>query len=139
LQASSEGHEIGNHTITHPCSGNFPWSRANPLEEYTLERMETELTDASVQIERWTGTRPTTFAYPCGQKFVGRGEGLVSYVPLVGRHFLVGRSFNDESSTSPGFCDLSQVCGAGFDALSFDQVKTLIDSTVAQGCWLILA
>src|SRR3954451_21131658 len=34
------GHEIGNHSVTHPCSGNFPWARPNALEDYTLERME---------------------------------------------------------------------------------------------------
>src|SRR5262245_13337281 len=23
--AVTSGHEMGNHTMTHPCSGNFPW------------------------------------------------------------------------------------------------------------------
>ncbi|MGH9279687.1 MAG: polysaccharide deacetylase family protein, partial [Acidimicrobiales bacterium] len=31
------GHEIGCHTSTHPCSGNFDFSRHNPLEDYTLD------------------------------------------------------------------------------------------------------
>ena len=26
-EALARGHEIGNHTFTHPCSGNFAWSR----------------------------------------------------------------------------------------------------------------
>src|SRR5437016_1452750 len=45
-RAAQAGHEIGNHSMTHPCSGNFPWSRDNALEDYTLERMEKELLDA---------------------------------------------------------------------------------------------
>src|SRR6476661_3453606 len=44
--AEKHGHEIANHTVTHPCSGNFAFSRCNPLEEYSLARMEQELDDA---------------------------------------------------------------------------------------------
>jgi peptidoglycan/xylan/chitin deacetylase (PgdA/CDA1 family) len=35
-QAVTNGHEIGNHTLTHPCTGNFSWSRKNALENYNL-------------------------------------------------------------------------------------------------------
>jgi peptidoglycan/xylan/chitin deacetylase (PgdA/CDA1 family) len=63
-RAIAKGHEIGNHTISHPCTGNFPWSRANALEDYTLKRMEAELTGASVAIHKALGVEPKTFAYP---------------------------------------------------------------------------
>src|SRR5690349_20329548 len=36
--AAAHGHEMGNHTLTHPCTGNFPWSRTNALEDKTLEQ-----------------------------------------------------------------------------------------------------
>ncbi|NIV14989.1 MAG: polysaccharide deacetylase family protein, partial [Aliifodinibius sp.] len=26
-EAVSNGHEIGNHTLNHPCTGNFDWKR----------------------------------------------------------------------------------------------------------------
>src|SRR4030088_389488 len=35
-KAVAAGHEIGNHSFTHPCTGNFSWSRENALENYTL-------------------------------------------------------------------------------------------------------
>jgi len=66
------GHEIGNHTATHPCSAQHEFSRENALEDYTLETMDRELSEASAAIERTGGTAPTTIAYPCGQTFVGR-------------------------------------------------------------------
>src|SRR5690606_38192340 len=95
-RAVDEGHEIGNHTLTHPCSGNFSFSRNNALESYTLEQMERELLGANEVIERMLGFAPRTFAYPCGQTFVGRGEHHRSYVPLIARHFLAGRAaFNE--------------------------------------------
>ena len=37
-QAVANGHEIGNHTMTHPCTGNYAFSRDNALEEYDLKR-----------------------------------------------------------------------------------------------------
>src|SRR5215467_663496 len=31
-RAVANGHEIGNHTLNHPCTGNFLWSAKNALE-----------------------------------------------------------------------------------------------------------
>jgi len=137
-QAVASGHEIGNHTLTHPCSGNFPFARANALEDYTLERMETELLGANAECERLLGVRPVTFAYPCGQSFVGRGEGLRSYVPLVARHFLVGRGAFSEIHNDPAFTDLAQATGLDGDGKSLEQLKAMVDAALAAGGWLIL-
>ncbi|MEO6961423.1 MAG: polysaccharide deacetylase family protein, partial [Puia sp.] len=30
-------HEIGNHSLVHPCTGNFAWSRGSALEDYSLK------------------------------------------------------------------------------------------------------
>ncbi|MCY3021107.1 MAG: polysaccharide deacetylase family protein [Planctomycetota bacterium] len=139
-RAVADGHEIGNHSVTHPCSGNFAFARRNPLEDYTLERMEKdELLAANAAIHRLLGVRPLTFAYPCGQTFVGRGENLKSYVPLVARHFLAGRGFMGESANDPTFCDLAQATALCCDSIGFDQMKTWLDHAAEQGEWLILA
>lgn len=135
--AAAAGHEIGNHTVTHPCSGNFPWSRGNALEDYTLPRMEQELLEANAFIRETIGATPTTFAYCCGQKYVGRGAELQSYVPLVARHFVVGRGFRDESVNDPGFVDLAQTCGIESDGASFDDLRGWIESAQAVGGWVI--
>jgi peptidoglycan/xylan/chitin deacetylase (PgdA/CDA1 family) len=72
-KAVADGHEIGNHSKTHPCTANYSFSRANALEDYTLEMMAAQLDGANAEIESLLGVKPRTFAYPCGQKFVGRG------------------------------------------------------------------
>ena len=137
-RALEEGHEIGNHTLTHPCSGNFPWSRANALEDYTLERMEAELIDANREVQELLGVTPTTFAYPCGETFVGRGEEVVSYVPLVARLFQAGRGAFDTRHNDPAFCDLAQVGSCEADGAGFRELKSLLDLATQQGGWLIL-
>jgi len=136
--AAAAGHEIGNHTLRHPCSGNFPFARDKALEGYTLERMEAELIEANDAIEELLGVRPTTFAYPCGQTFVGRGEGVRSYVPLVARHFQVGRAAFNETHNNPAYCDLAQAFSRDGDARTFEQLRAMVDQAVEAGGWLIL-
>jgi len=136
-KAVANGHEIGNHTLNHPCTGNFPWSREKALEQYCLEDAERELDEANAAIERLLGVKPTTFAYPCGQKFVGRGLSVKSYVPLVAERFVVGRGAFDEVANDPAFCDLAQVTGIDMDGLNFEQVRQLVEQAVADGRWLV--
>jgi peptidoglycan/xylan/chitin deacetylase (PgdA/CDA1 family) len=136
-RAVSRGHEIGNHTLHHPCSGNFPFARERALEDYTLERMERDLLDANEAIRNRLGVTPATFAYPCGQTFVGRGEGVRSYVPLVARHFLAGRGAFNETHNAPAHCDLAQLFSRDGDGRSFEELKAMLDEAVADGGWLV--
>ena len=132
------GHEIGNHTVTHPCTGNLEFTRTNAIEDYTLDRMDAELAQASAIIEDKLGVTPKTFAYPCGGTFLGRGETAASYIPLVAKRFLAGRGYWEPYPNAPGICDLAHLLGCSFDALSFDQVKALIDRTIQENGWLVL-
>jgi len=136
-RAAADGHEIGNHTLTHPCSGNFSFIDDRALEDYTLDKMRHELAEANNIIENLLDVRPVSFAYPCGQKFVGRGQNLKSYVPLVAKEFLTGRGWMDEWSNDPAFCDMANLMAMELDGKDFEQVKQLIDRTLANGGWLI--
>jgi peptidoglycan/xylan/chitin deacetylase (PgdA/CDA1 family) len=136
--ALATGHEIGNHSVRHPCTGNFSWARHKALEDYTLAEMAAELDEASDLIEKSLGVRPVSFAYPCGQKYVGRGENVESYVPLVARKFVTGRGWLDEGPNDPAFCDPAQLMAMELDGLTFEQLKDLLDDAVEKGAWLVL-
>jgi len=69
----SSGHEIGNHTRSHPCTVNYNLNSGNVLEDLTLAKMAEEMDTNNAEIEQLLGVKPVTFAFPCGQKFVGRG------------------------------------------------------------------
>jgi peptidoglycan/xylan/chitin deacetylase (PgdA/CDA1 family) len=133
------GHEIGNHTATHPCSANFEFSRTNALEDYTLGRIEADIDRASRRIEKLLGVRPETFAYPCGQSFVGRGEDRTSFVPVVARRFVAGRGYASETSNDPERCDLAHVDAFTVDGLGDDALVGLVDAAVASGRWVVMA
>jgi beta-glucosidase len=138
-RAATSGHEIGNHSLNHPCTGNFSWSRQRALENFGLDQMRREMLDANKEIESLIGVVPSTFAYPCGQKFVGRGRDLKSYVPLVAELFTAGRGWLDEGSNDPVFCDLAQVLGFPSDNVGFDQIRPVVDLAIESGAWLVLA
>lgn len=137
-EAVAAGHEMGNHSLTHPCSGNFLFSRQNALEHYTLEQIEKDILAANDAIQQVLGVSPTTFAYPCGQRTVGRGEGVQSYVPVVARHFVIGRTWLDEAAADPTFCDLAQVTGIRMDGASVETLLRLVDNAIEHGHWLVL-
>src|SRR6267378_4769252 len=127
-KVAASGHEIGNHSLVHPCSGNFPWSRSKAIENYTLEQMRSELIEANKNIESLLGIKSETFAYPCGQKFVGRGRDTKSYVPVVAELFLLGRGWLDEGPNDPAFCDFAQLTGMEMDGKDFDAILPLIEN-----------
>jgi peptidoglycan/xylan/chitin deacetylase (PgdA/CDA1 family) len=136
-QAVADGHEIGNHSLTHPCTGNYKFSRNNALENYNLAMMAQQLNGANEWIYKQLGVKPRTFAYPCGQKFVGRGVDVKSYVPLVADRFLAGRGYLDESVNDPLICDLAQAMGTGFDDMDFSRMKKIVDQAAQEGRWVI--
>ena len=138
-QAVAAGHEIGNHSLTHSCSGNFPFSRQKALEDSSVARMREELVAANARIAALLGVTPRTFAYPCGQTFVGRGRQTQSYVPVVAELFLAGRGWLDEAANDPAFIDLAQTTGVEMDGKDFAQVRPLLDEARKTGAWLVLA
>jgi peptidoglycan/xylan/chitin deacetylase (PgdA/CDA1 family) len=138
-QAAAAGHEIGSHSLTHSCSGNFLFSRQKALEEHSLERMRDELVTANRRIVDLLGVTPRTFAYPCGQTFVGRGRGTQSYVPIIAELFVAGRGWLDEAANDPSYVDLAQTMGVEMDGKDFAQVQPLLDEARTRGAWLVLA
>jgi peptidoglycan-N-acetylglucosamine deacetylase len=96
-KAVTSGHEIGNHSSTHPCSGNYPWvGKGNELENFTMDGMRKNILEAEKIIKDSLGVDARAFAYPCGQKYIGRGKKLQSYVPLIADMFASGRGWLDE-------------------------------------------
>jgi peptidoglycan/xylan/chitin deacetylase (PgdA/CDA1 family) len=138
-KAAENGHEIGNHSSLHPCSGNFAWSRNKALEEYTLEKMQKELLESNEQLHQMIGIKPESFAYPCGQKFVGTDAKTQSYVPLVYQLFSSGRGWRDEAPNDPAYLNMAQLTGVEMDGKNFDEIMPMIKDATEKGYWLVLA
>ncbi|WP_281309978.1 polysaccharide deacetylase family protein [Flavobacterium flavigenum] len=68
--AAKQGHELGNHTLNHPCNGNMPGrefvTSETDLSKYTVARAVNETRITNTLLKAIDGKNERTFAYPCG-------------------------------------------------------------------------
>ncbi|GGF14081.1 polysaccharide deacetylase family protein [Flavobacterium limi] len=68
--AAKTGHELGNHTLNHPCNGNLPGrefvTSETDLSKYTVARAVKETRITNSLLKAIDGKTERTFAYPCG-------------------------------------------------------------------------
>src|SRR5438309_3209604 len=64
------GHELGNHSLRHPCDGSLPGrtfaTPENDLSRYTVDREVNEIRINNILLKAIDGKDRRTFAYPCG-------------------------------------------------------------------------
>lgn len=139
--AHGRGHEVGNHTVSHPCSQNFAFISQNgrtPLESLTLVDIEAEIVETRRLLEQMIpGLGPVSFAYPCYQPFVGRGDSRQSYVPVVARHCVAGRG-RGETPNDPFACDTAYLWSFPCERMTGAQLVGLVEEALALGRWTIL-
>jgi peptidoglycan-N-acetylglucosamine deacetylase len=75
-QIVQNGHEIGNHTLFHPCDGQrLDWVKPEyDLNNYSLVRILDELRAASVLLKAVDGKETRTYAYTCGDYIAGETD-----------------------------------------------------------------
>ncbi len=136
------GHEIGNHSLSHPCSQAL-WGRRTPgcLEERSLDDLEADILAAQEKLTALFPERQAwTFAYPCYETYVGAGATRTSYVPLVARHFLAGRAGTANSGffNAPETADLAALASQPAEQMRGPELVGLVERAVRRGHWLIL-
>ena len=72
-EAAGKGHELGNHTLFHPCHGDrFDWVKPEyDLNSYTFEQIKTELRTANSLLKAIDGQEERSFAYTCTNHTIG--------------------------------------------------------------------
>lgn len=69
-KAAKNGHELGNHSLNHPCDGSLPGrdfvTSENDLSKYTVARAVNEVRINNTLLNAIDGKKERTFAYPCG-------------------------------------------------------------------------
>lgn len=77
-RAAKDGHELGNHSVNHPC----PRAMLPRAEHYVTETYDTRLMVAEIGVMNAVlfgidGRTARTYALPCSQSLVGGGEDYV--------------------------------------------------------------
>ena len=94
--AAEHGHELGNHTIYHPCAGNLPGrSFAKPdydLNNYNYVRLTNEIRTMNTLLKAIDGKSKRTFAFPCGDTKIHDTD----YIKSMQNEFLAARGVRSE-------------------------------------------
>ncbi|SEI91547.1 sialate O-acetylesterase [Dyadobacter koreensis] len=95
--AAENGHELGNHTLYHPCDASVPgmsWVKPEyDLSKYSTSRIQDEIRMCNAFLKSIDGLEgKRTFAFTCGHKKVMEGE----FIPMMSADFLAARAVRHE-------------------------------------------
>lgn len=134
--ASKKGHELGNHTLYHPCDGSLPGrsfvSKDNDLSRYTVARAVKEIKTANQILKDIDGKSERTFAYPCGDLKIGD----TLYYDYLKKDFIAARG------VQPGFLsaktvDLTNVNSFAENGTTAAQMIAQIEEAEKAGSFIV--
>ncbi len=96
---TKNGHELGNHTMFHPCFGKSmkrDWvSPDYDLDTYSMSRMVGEIEAENTLLKAIDGKTKRTFAYTCGDQVIN-GDSIWTHIKT---DFVAARGVNQELPT----------------------------------------
>jgi peptidoglycan/xylan/chitin deacetylase (PgdA/CDA1 family) len=135
------GHEIGNHTMSHPAPvALFGEPGPRCYEQLTLDAYQADVLEAHRRLELAFGPREWSFCYPCYQTWVGVGPHRRSVVPFIAEHFAaacVGGEISKPFNV-PEHCDLHALMSVHTEGLRGDELIARVELARKLGRWAIL-
>jgi sialate O-acetylesterase len=92
---AAKGHELGNHTLYHPCTGGSgrEWVRPDyDLRNYTIKRILDETRATNLLLQSMDGKSKRTFAFTCGDTNIGD----TSFAALLKNDFVAMRGVRSQ-------------------------------------------
>jgi peptidoglycan/xylan/chitin deacetylase (PgdA/CDA1 family) len=133
--AAVNGHELGNHSLVHPCTGGpgreFVREETD-LRNYTVARAGREITLANQLLYDIDNKDRRTFAYPCGDM---RIRDTIFYTGLAGE-FVGARGVKSEMNTM-GKIDLNDINAWFINGHSGKYMTDLVDKAIETNSLLV--
>jgi peptidoglycan/xylan/chitin deacetylase (PgdA/CDA1 family) len=135
-KAAAEGHELGNHTVWHPCEGGRPGREfVKPdvdLNNYTVTRMVKEIRTMNNILKAIDGKTERTFAYPCGDMKIHD----TTYLDGMKNDFIAARGVTAEMQTIDKV-DLMNVDCYGINGETGEQLINLVKQAMSSHTLLV--
>ena len=136
-RAASDGHEIGIHTINHPCDISFDFvPKGFALQDYDMARMREEIDENLMIVKNefhYTADK-YVFAYPCGQSSLGKNR-ETSYKPLIKEKFIAARGVQSIYA-DPASVDLYDVPCFGVECKGAEMIE-MVKNAAQNGMWAV--
>jgi sialate O-acetylesterase len=131
------GHELGNHTIYHPCDASKPgrsWVLPeNDLSKYTTSEFLREVTMTNTFLQSLDGKTERTFAFPCGDTHAGEG----SFVDAIKNQFVSMRGVEGRLNNLNNL-DLTNIHCYVVDEKNSDQLITWAEKAAQENALLVI-
>lgn len=128
-----DGHELGNHTVYHPCRKSEYKSVKDylDLDKYTTEQILAEIEVANTFLQALDGKKTRTFAYPCTDMLAGglSFEDSVAHYATAAR----GGSYEPPEALNPLDIDIYNVPAWGPNNNSSTELIAYIKTILEKG------
>ncbi|WP_440906489.1 polysaccharide deacetylase family protein (plasmid) [Catenovulum sp. SX2] len=110
-QVANQGHELGNHTLFHPCRADLPnrdWVATDrDLAKWSKQQLINNLKIANTTLTALTGKNTRSFAYTCGDTTAGKDNFIQDIKPLFsgarGVHYQLTTPNNIDRYNMPAY------------------------------------
>src|SRR5215211_1464423 len=126
------GHELGNHSLFHPCrrtrAGEYPWLAEHyNLCSYSPERLRSELEVANFVLTLIDGQTERTYANTCSDTTIGMGDGEQAMDEILADLFVAARGELTNAIANPGLTlNLMNVGCISADGRSFADLTDVV-------------
>lgn len=124
------GHEIGNHTLFHPCNGSRgDWVKPEyDLKNYTPAQIVNELRTANTLLKAIDGNEKRTFGYTCSDYIAGGTD----FTPEVKKMFVAARCDGPVPQTMDDY-DVFKTPSWGVNSPTAEDLVAYVEKAKANG------
>lgn len=136
-RAATNGHELGNHTLYHPCDATKPgrsWvSPQNDLSKYSIAQIARETEMTNIFLESLDGKKQRTFAYTCGDTETAEG----SFISAIKQQFVAMRGVKGDVNRLSNL-DVTNLNCYVVDDGNADQLQSWAEKAKSENALLIV-
>ncbi len=141
-KVAARGHELGNHSLFHPCrrepAEKFGWLAEDyDLANYSPQRFHDELELANRFIDLLDGGRPRTYGNNCTNLTIGRGDREQPMDPILEQLFVAARGTVTRKPVDPMRPVFTRLGHYSGDGKTFEQLRAEIEQARERGGWII--
>ncbi len=138
---AARGHELGNHSLFHPCRSTpeapMAWVGPYNLLDYNERRLREELAVASMTLNLIDGRSERTYANTCWHRTIGQGSEERPIEPILAELFIAARGTLTHAPVDLEHLDYLRLGSASADRRTFADLRTEMEAVLHSGGWQI--
>lgn len=137
-EVAAQGHELGNHTVFHPCHDQACPDEAYDLGNYTARRWDDEVRLANNILTLVDGRTVRSFGNTCHHDVIGSGKTASTVQKLASGLFAAARGEHTGRPVDLKKINWFNLGTRNADHTTFAKLRGEIDRMCLRGGWLIL-